>query len=251
MAYATAGEIIGRAAVQCGILTLSPSQIAAFDPYAQTEQGVVLMVDLLRTLGDELASQVKAHLQAEGSILTAGAATSYDLPVDFGEFMDDTGWERGTGQRLFGPVTPQYEHYLKAWMSGAQVDLPYRLQGLRITFPVDPGDGRTINFGYVSRYWARASGSTAPGTKAYPEARTDVVLFDAALCVLGLKLAYLEAKGFDTTSALALYQRRLEHVKGAVAGGPTLSLNGPSSEPALGPAAVSIVATTFDVPLYE
>lgn len=57
---------------------------------------------------------------------------------------------------------------------------------------------------------------------------TDVVLFDPLLVMRGLKLAWLKAKGFDTTAAQGDFDTTLERVKGADSNAPVLSLNGNS-----------------------
>lgn len=226
MGYATAGEIIGRAAVQCGIQSLSPSQLAAFDPWASSEPNVLMFIDLLRTLGGDVGKRVKAGRIKEATITTAASATSYDVPADYESMIDGTAWDRSNTRPLYGPVTPQFSQWFKAWNGGTGAYIPFRLQGRKVEFPVAPADGLTLKYEYVSSYWAQSSGAPNPD-KAYPTVRTDTVLFDDELMVLGLKLAWLEAKGFDTTVTAARFKDALNDAVGDAAGGATLSLNGP------------------------
>jgi hypothetical protein len=53
-----------------------------------------------------------------------------------------------------------------------------------------------------------------------------VVCFDNLLAVAMLKLAWLQAKQMDTTTAQADFDEALEQAKGADASAPILSLNG-------------------------
>lgn len=74
-----------------------------------------------------------------------------------------------------------------------------------------------------------------------PTVGTDVVLFDPLLAMRGLKLAWLKAKGFDTTSAQDDFDATLESVIGADANAPVLSLSrGLSIEPLIGDQSVPI-----------
>lgn len=223
MAYATAGEIIGRAAVRSGAVAMNQAQIAAFDPFGSVDQNILLMVDLLRDLGDDLKSRLPPGLIKTGTILTALAANSYPLPADYVSMVPGTAWEGTT--ELNGPIGQAYSAYLQAWTAGATVEIPYEQRGPSIYFPVPPDNGLTITFRYVSSYWVMSNGATA-GDKAYPTAALDTVLFDDALTVLGLRLRFREAKGFDTMADLDRYNERLETVKGQVSGAPVLDLGG-------------------------
>ena len=62
MAYATVAELIGRAAVRCKIASLNPAQIATYDPFAQTDKNIVQMLELLRSLGNDLKAEIPAGL---------------------------------------------------------------------------------------------------------------------------------------------------------------------------------------------
>lgn len=69
-------------------------------------------------------------------------------------------------------------------------------------YPVAPANGTTLVDGTV--VWTFVSDTTqvAPApTKEYPTLGTDIVYLDSGLMVRKLKLDFLKAKGFDTTSA--------------------------------------------------
>ena len=221
--YATAGTLIGRALVRLGIQALTPAQIATLDPFASSDQNVVLLLDLLRSVGADLASEVKAGLYKDATITTAGGASSYLFPDDLAEMVEQTTW---TGSLpLLGPVNPQGAAYLKAWNATGTIYLPFQVQARVVIFPVVPADGTVITYQYVSSYWVQSVGATS-GDKAAPTVSTDVVLFDDELVIRALRLRFRELKGFDTATDLKLYQDQLVSVKGANTPGQVLSLNG-------------------------
>ncbi len=224
--YNQVGYIVGRTASEVGLLDLNPASQAAFDAFGSTNRLVSRMLTLLNGLGSELASKVKKHLIREVSFVTAGGALSYALPADYVEMVERTGWDRSGVISLAGPVSAARAQFLKAWDGAAVTHIEFRLQGNRLTFPVDPGDGKTITFEYYSEYWVQTAASGTGPDADHVTANTDYVLFDPTLVVLGLKLKYLQSTGRDTGIAYAEFMDRLEYVKGKVGGGPTLSLGG-------------------------
>lgn len=216
--YSTVGTIINDAAVDCGLSSVA-------DPYASTDANFVQFRRFLNDLGMDLAAKLKAHLHREFTLVTAGSATSYALPADFLEFVDQSGWDRSGIRALAGPVSPQVTQYLKAWNTDVVTNLPFRLQGNRITFPIAPADGLTIAAEYVSRYWIQTAASGTGPDADHATASTDYVLFDPVLVTRGLKLKWSAAKGFDTALLYAEYQDRLQYVRGLVGGAPKLSIS--------------------------
>lgn len=80
-----------------------------------------------------------------------------------------------------------------------------------------------------------------------PTANGDSILFDPLLVKRALKLAWLKAKGFDTTTAQGDYDRTLEQVMAADSNAPVLSLNRtPWEEPLIGQQSVPF--TGFGLP---
>jgi hypothetical protein len=224
--FETVGPILARAAVEAGILALTPAQISSFDPFASTNATILQMLRLLDGLGRGLATEIKAHLEREFTITTAGSATSYALPADYLEMVPRTLWNSTSKAELAGSVTPQGERYLKAWNASNAIVIPFRAQGNRITFPTAPANGYTLTGLYYSRYWIQTASATAPDAD-HATARTDYVLFDPELVTLGLKWRILQAKGMPLAAiALAEYEQRLEWAKGAVSSAPVLSLSG-------------------------
>jgi hypothetical protein len=222
--FAGAGEIIGRTAVRCGILSLNSAQAAAYDPFAATDQNVNLLLELLRSVGDDLAGKIKTGLLKQATITTAASAQYYPVASDLQEMVDQSGWNGSVP--LAGPVSTQRVAFLQAWTSAATIRIPFQLQGKNIYFPVAPADGLTITYWYVSNLWVR-SASSIWGDKSAPTVASDAVLFDPELMILALRLRWREIKGFDTTTDLAAFKEAFEMAKGQDTGGPVLSLSGP------------------------
>jgi hypothetical protein len=226
--YTTVGPLVARALVQAGFLNLSRTQVAAFDPFASTDQVANQALDLLDQLGIELAAEVKTHLERELTITTAGSALSYALPADYIEMVDDSLWNNTGIYPLSGPITPQAERFLHAWNGVTTVRIPFRIMGNRVTFPVAPGNGLVMTGLYISRNWVQ-TGQNGPDSD-HATAATDYVLFDPTLVVLGIKFKLLQAKGHPSAPvALGEYERRLEWAKGNVGSARALSLNGRGS----------------------
>jgi hypothetical protein len=217
--YKAAGALINRAAVQC---LLDPVE----DPYASADPNCVLFRELLSTLGEELTGEAEwTQLERDATFNTVAAQKVYPFPQDFDRTVDDTGWSTGSIWPLAGPLSQQTVQALKVFTSLAPLSLPYRLQGASLVLTLDPPAGSVLVHKYLSRQWVQGAGSMEPDLDA-PAQSGDLVLFDPLLIVLGLKLRWLETKGFDTTTAGPAYQRRLEQVRGANGGARTLSFGG-------------------------
>jgi hypothetical protein len=183
-------------------------------------------VELLNTLGAELVGKANAHLRRTFSFVTAGSQTSWALPADYVSMVTDTLWDRSGTLPLDGSVSAQRGAYIRAWVGTDWVNIPYRIQGNRLVFPRAPSDGLTIDGEYVSEYWVQTAASGTGPDADHATSATDYVLFDPLLVVLGLKLRFLEAKGFDTAVAYTAFADRLEWFQGKVGGARTVSMSG-------------------------
>jgi hypothetical protein len=188
---------MNRAAVEVG---LPPSS----DPFNSTDQAFIQMRYLLQTMGEEL---VVAHpwelLTKEHQFTTADTDTgNYALPADFYYMINQTGWERSQNVPLFGPLSPQdWTYLLGRDLVSATIYATFRLKdGEFSIFPQPPPDGLDVNYEYISKNWIE-SGQQANVFTDQITAGADVPQFDRTLISRGLKMKYLEAKGFDTTKA--------------------------------------------------
>lgn len=222
--YLTAGTIINRCAVQCGLSSVA-------DPYASTDANFVQLREMLNMIGEDLQNEHEwSHFVRETTITTAASATSYVMPSDFYRFVDDTQWNRSTRFRMIGPISGQETQYLKALLSGVLIQVAYRLQGNVITFPIAPSNGQTLAFEYVTNFWVWSAAGTSPDSTS-AVATGDTVLYDPDLAIAALKLAYLDAKGFDTVRAEEKYDAILEAAIYKNVGARTISIGGSGINP--------------------
>lgn len=219
--YATANDIINRAAVEVGLN-------ADVDPLASSDETFVQMTALLNNCGDELV-----NLHDWGQLINeidfttnAGDSGIYPLPEDFDHMIDQTGWDRKNRVALGGPLSAQDWTYLKGRDLVSQtIYASFRLSDNRLNlFPQPPPEGLRITFEYVSNYWVFEQGSQdGQPTKPQVETGSDVVAFDALLIKAFLKLKFLNAKGLPAQDAAMEFDSILDSRTGKNAGASILS----------------------------
>lgn len=223
MAFDTAGQIINDALIEVGLSSVS-------DPFSETEANIVQMCTFLKSLGREI---VHLHdwtiLRKEATFTTVQGTPSYDLPTDFHEMYDQSGWNRTNRLPLGGPLSPQEWQYLKARLAGVVFTVLFRpMAGQIYIYPDNPTpDGYVVAYEYKSDGWVKVPIGGGNFTyQDYPSQSTDIIQFDSLLMSRGLKLAWLKAHGFDTTNAQRDYDNVLMYTKGQDSFSPMLNLTG-------------------------
>jgi hypothetical protein len=191
---ADANDILNRVAVEVGFTPVA-------DPWADDDQHWLQMRYLLQTAGDEL---VMGHpwefLNRSHQITTSDLDSGdYDLPTDFIDMIDQTGWELSQNVPLAGPLSAQqWTCLLGRDLVSTTIYASFRIkEGKFSIFPQPPPDGLDLNFEYQSNGWVDAGGTPTNILTA----GTDVILFDKTLISRYLKSKWLDAKGFDSTRA--------------------------------------------------
>jgi hypothetical protein len=135
----------------------------------------------------------------------------YDLPADYNSTVNRTHWDKSKRWEMLGPESAQQWEWLLSGYISTGPRIRWRLLGKY--FQIWPGmnAGELLGFEYRSRSWAE---SAAGAPKSSFTADTDTCIYPDRLMVLGTKLKYFEAKGFDTT---ALYRDYLMEFETAVA----------------------------------
>lgn len=155
--YATAGEIINRAAREVGLQPVA-------DPFASSDPNFLQFIGLLTSIGQELAMQHEwPQLIAEKVITTISGKSDYELPPDFLEIINQTGWNRSTRLPVGGPLSPSEWQYLKAALTGVVFNVLFRTSAVNSSgkifaeamrlFPTPGSSGISIAFEYRSRNW--------------------------------------------------------------------------------------------------
>ena len=196
----TINNIVNRAAVGVG-----------FDPVADVlsnnnnafKQLSYLLTDCLQELMEMYPWEI---LNRAYSYTTVGnEAGILSLPTDFAYMIPQTGWERSKSVPLAGPLSPQEWTYLLGRnLVGSTIYASFRLDQDSINIlPNDPTPaGLKINFEYISRNLIEIATATGTYTDtAVGASSSDIVQLPPNLTVAMLKLRFLDAKGFDTTSA--------------------------------------------------
>ena len=218
--FDTVSNVISDAAAELGLGTVT-------DAFASTDPNVVQLRSLLKSVGRRLTKQRQwRQLVKEHTFTTTTDEDTYTLPADFVSMLEQSGWNR-TQQLSLAPVDAQGWQYLKATDAGTVLTALFRPRALTLQlWPASPPAGETIAFEYVSRYWVADGETPTVGTRDAFEANTDVLLFDVGLLVPALKLAFQQAKGFDSSAAENEYRMALVLEESAdSSGAPKLSLS--------------------------
>lgn len=225
MAYDTADNILNDTAVE---LKLISAKIA--DPYVSTDPNIVLLVALLKRVGQKL---VRAHpweqLQKTYTFNTANGTGDYPLPADYNRTLPQTHWNRTQQLPLAGPVNAQQWQLLKSQTNTGIVYKVMRIFGGRFYLHPTPTAIEQLAYEYISRYWVQVSPASSPGAEALSAATAsgDTLYFDRLLLIAALKLAWLEEAGEDATAADREFKAEWGFATGADgSASPVLSING-------------------------
>lgn len=188
-------DLLNRVASEVGLTPVA-------DPWADQSQHFQQLRYLAQTAGEELTlahaweSQVRSH-KIQTNALDTG---DYDLPADFLQMLDQTGWERSENVPLFGPLSAQDWTYLIGRdLVSHTIYASFRIkEGKFSIFPQPPPDGLDINFEYQSKNWVSDGGNPATYSDTITSG-SEIIIFDRTMVSRYLKLKWLEAKGFDTT----------------------------------------------------
>lgn len=221
--FISANEVINRAAVEVGLNPVN-------DAFATPDPSFQSLRYLLTSCGQQLVEEFDWNISMRTHEFTTQAGDSgvYDLPDDFSYMIDQTGWQQGSPGAAFpllGPATPQWWSYLEATkLLNVTIYAWFRIkEGKLNLWPQPPPVGIPIRYEYVSRAWVRA-GDQIDVFRDVPQGPSDIILYEPILIVKKLKLAFLQAKGFDTMKAEDEYEASLEAWKGKDQSAPRLSL---------------------------
>jgi len=127
-----------------------------------------------------------AILQREYTFNAVDGSPEYDLPSDFGRFIDDTVWDRDQFWQMRGPMTAQEWQIAKsALISSTSMQKRWRVKRASAIvakkFVIDPtpSDTNDLVFEYVSNSWATAANGTTLRTDWVAD--TDIPILDSEL----------------------------------------------------------------------
>lgn len=131
----------------------------------------------------------------------------YALPSDYEALVPRTQWDKSKHWEMLGPEDAQQWEWLLSGFISTGPRVRWRLFGSY--FQIWPGfsNAEYLGFEYRSNGWANAAAGTV---KTSFTVDTDTTIYPDRLIVLGIKLKYFEAKGFDTTALWRDYSTELE-----------------------------------------
>ena len=135
----------------------------------------------------------------------------YALPSDYDSMIPRTMWDKSKHWEMLGPEDAQQWEWLLSGYISTGPRIRWRLFGEY--FQIWPGfsNAEYLAFEYRSKGWAENAAGTVKNSFTID---TDTCIYPDRLMVLGLKLKYFEAKGFDTT---AMYRNYLTEMEAAMA----------------------------------
>lgn len=223
--FISANDVINRAAVECGLNPVN-------DVFATPDPNFQSFRYLLNSAGQTLVQEFdwNVSMRKHEFVTQVGDSGEYDLPPDFSYMIDQTGWQQGvpgSAWPLLGPASPQAWSYLEASeLFSVTIYAWFRIkEGKFNLWPQPPPPDIPISFEYVSRAWVKA-GDQVDVYRDTVQIPSDLVLYEPILIVKALKLAWLQAKGFDSQKAEDEYVAALEAWKGKDQASPVLNLTG-------------------------
>jgi hypothetical protein len=156
------------------------------------------LVQLVNEVGLELTSRNKWRRLTFEATVSTSATTTYSLPTDLYEIVNDSMWSRTETEQASGPLNEQEWQMLKGTDAVTELIPEWRLeytQGVPVlVFLSEPGT-QVIYFEYRSTNWLVDTSSSAAASLW--TADTQRTLLDEHLFYSELKWRWLKAKGSD------------------------------------------------------
>ena len=151
---------------------------------------------LINKCGQKLTIAYDWNILRVESIVTApGVETlvaAAAMPADFGRFVPETMWDRGSNNLVSGPIKPVEWNGLKVQTFSSQNKKFIFRAGAILTAPVIDS-GVTVAYEYVKKNWCDiAAGGTEKNAMSVD---TDVTLIDEELVIRYAVYAWLAAEG--------------------------------------------------------
>jgi hypothetical protein len=174
-------------------------------------------------------------------LITNPLETVYPLPDDWDSFEDLTGWNFTSRLPMLGPATnPQWACLKARNLGSSTISVIYRVQQNKFEIYNTFSDPQDLRIDYSSRAWVQDASAMPVEYRDFILKDDDIILYDNELITAKLKLAFLGAKGFDTTSAQGEYNEIEEAAICADSDAPVLQVSRSDTYP--------LISTQFNVP---
>lgn len=171
------------------------------------------------------STQVTMNLPAtaDGTFTLTFGQVNYPLPSDWSKQIPQTEWDRSNRWPLLGPNSPQDWQSFKSGIVYAGPRLRFRIQGSTLAINPPPSTNLNLAFEYISKSWVLAADGVTYKSKF--TADTDTFIFDDSLMTIGLKLRWLQSKGFEYDYAQREFSSLLNLCQGQDKSAAKLSLS--------------------------
>lgn len=224
----------------CAILALPvPGTAVASVDNATAQEMLALLNWSGRRLIKPTSSWRWTALTKTWTLTTVPNTTLYDVPDDWDSFFDLTGWNSSTMLPLLGPASASQWACLRARSMGSTtISVIYRMRGNQFELYSSYSTPQTLSMEYTSRTWVHDESVVPAVWRDKVMADSDLLVYDNELITAKLKLAWLQAKGFDTTTAQSEYNEIEEQAINADSDAPVLDAAGDRGYPLLSDANV-------------
>jgi hypothetical protein len=188
---------------------ITGSGIAPFSQIVSVDSGTQVTMNLPAT--------------ASGTVSLVFGQVNYPLPSDWSKQIPQTEWDRSNRWPLLGPNSPQDWQSFKSGIVYAGPRLRFRIQGDTLAINPPPSANLNLAFEYISKSWVLATDGVTYKNKF--TADTDTFVFDDSLMTIGLKLRWLQTKGFEYDYAQREFNEILNFCQGQNKSAPKLSLS--------------------------
>jgi hypothetical protein len=229
--FDTVATLISDAAIELGL-----EEAPITDPYAETSVHIIQLLAILKSLGQDLQRTYDwSQLHTEGSF-TTDATNIFSLPDDFDRFIEDTTWNRTDTTQTSSIGAREWQEF-KARSTVGTANLQLRLQGSSVKILPVTDTGSTVYYEYVTAYWVQSAAAivalTGPDKDA-PTVSTDRVWFDRRAIITGLKMRWLQDRGYPAEAAERQHSDALSSAKSSGPGKPVSLTSGRSAAPQMG-----------------
>jgi hypothetical protein len=235
-------DIIAQATLSQAVTTICKltGQTVPPDPAGSTDASVQQMVAALNqsasdlyALRDwqELREQLNLSIVADSQ---GQAEKAYDLPPQYGRFIDVTQWSQSQQWPAVGPISAQgWMQYLVNNFTPV-TSLYWQVKNDQIWFLAPPFPvAQPFTAYYISRGYVRDQDNSTL-FKNYAQKNGDTFLLDGQLITLLGRVKWLAYKGFDTASAMQDFQTQYDSRAGSDEGAQVYNLSGRSGMPLIG-----------------
>lgn len=197
------------------------------------DETAIQLLYLFNALGENLSRFPFFEELNQTFTITTTTATAYPLPEDWGTPINGTNWDRSGRWPLLGPKTASEWQTLQAGFPVSGPRFRFRYYNGQFNLYPAPSAGLTLTQEYISRYWVLGIGSTAgiaDAGKVRVSLNTDYCVLDERMMIEGLKLAFLEVKGLDSSLQSRRWDSMMEAAWASSKGASILSLSNCSED---------------------